>query len=154
MKLGQSLGFLLILTSLAFLLAGCDSFFYPKGVVYEWKNPPVGQTGLVYVDPAQIPEGLELSPVENARISFFMALGSGCVGPSNNFVPIGGDTFTDSTGHFSNDLAIAGGNSYAMKIVVAKDGYYLLDKIFTYSFDQRTKLRFVVLLVASADYQP
>ena len=55
------------------VLAGCDGSIAVRGEVYDWQNAPPGEKGRAYIDGEPLPEGLEMVPLEGARITLFHA---------------------------------------------------------------------------------
>ncbi len=137
------------LTLLLVFSTGCDGAFTGTGTVYEWKNPSSGEIGQIYIEPDKPIDGLELSPVASAQITFFDRAGvqnPGCVRLSRDFVPNHRlDTATESSGNFKSSNIVSPGH-YPMKIAVDMPGYYHLEKEFDFRGDQGN-ISFTILLI-------
>jgi hypothetical protein len=144
---------------LSALLTGCDSTLDIKGRIFEWLDAPSNIKGDVYIMNVSDfqnhnvhinetpPQGYNLQPIPNVKVSFWYE-------SKGEYFPIRGGYPTsqsnvissDTNGIFKEFWIVAPGK-YNLKIIVEKDGYYPIERIFPFNGGDPGTFDFTVLLV-------
>ena len=139
---------------------GCDSELNVKGKVLELVNAPSTEKGSVYITNISTyqthnihisetpPQDINLQPIPSANISFWYITEKGGIIPVRGGPPTPESNIisSDYLGNFK-ELWVVGPGKSNMKIIVQKDGYYTVERIFPFDGGDPGTFDFTVLLV-------